>query len=337
MTRRRPTVVRLAGVLCVGLVTTGIAVGAAAQTVDLVLVSSIHGPADLVEVQDGRAYVTAERTLTVFDISDAANPKRGGAYTFPEKIWGLQVDGSLIYAAVDFFGLGILDVSDIAAPALRGSVKTPGQAKGVAVFGSKALVADHMEGVDLVDLSDLTEPVVMGSFYLDGYSRDVTAAGSLAYAVDSPTGLYVFDFSSPDPLEPVTTVQSARTPRSVEVPAASGGEIPDIVCMVGGGFLQVYDVSNPAEPVKTADFRTPSGRPLRVTVRGRLAYVADGPAGLQVVDLTTPSEPTLVGTYPVESRARDVAVTDSHVFVVVGEGEGDEEGEVLILRLTIHD
>ena len=81
MTRRRPTVVRLAGVLCVGLVTTGIAVGAAAQTVDLALVSSIHGPADLVEVQDGRAYVTAERTLTVFDISDAARTRSEAAPT----------------------------------------------------------------------------------------------------------------------------------------------------------------------------------------------------------------------------------------------------------------
>ena len=331
---RRPRVARLAVGLCVGVVAAGTAVGGSAQTLDFALVSSIHGPADLVEVQDGRAYVTAEQTLTVFDVSDAAAPKRGGAYTFPEKIWGLQVDGSLIYAAVDFFGLGILDVSDISAPALRGSIKTPGQAKGVAVFGTKALVADHMEGVDLVDLSDLTEPVAVGSFYLDGYSRDVTAAGSLAYAVDSPTGLYVFDLASPDPLEPVTTVQSARAPSSVEVPATSGGETSDIVCMVGGGFLQVYDVSDPAEPVKTAEFRTPGGRPRRVTVKGRLAYVADGPAGLQVVDLTTPSEPTIVGTYPVASLARDVAVTDSHVFVVVGEGEGDEEGEILILRQT---
>ena len=104
--------------------------------------------------------------------------------------------------------------------------------------------------------------------------------------------------------------------------------------MVGGGFLQVYDVSDPAQPVKMAEIRMPSGRPLRVTVNGRLAYVADGPAGLQVVDLTKPSEPTIVSTYPVASRARDITVTDSHVFVVVGEGEGDEEGEILILHQT---
>ena len=334
MTRRRTGLARLSVGVCAGWISAGAAVGVTAQTLDFALVSTIHEAADLVEVRDGRAYVTAERTLTVFNISDPAVPKRGGSYTFPEKIWGFQVVGFLIYAAVDFFGLGILDVSNMAAPTLLGSIKTPGQAKGVAVFGTKALISDHMEGVDLVDLSSLTEPVALDSFYLDGYSRDVAVSGSLAYAVDAPTGLYVFDLSKPDPLEPLSTVQSARAPSSVEVPAASGAETQDIVCIVGGGFLQVYDVSNPAAPVKTVEFRTPGGRPLRVTVKGRLAYVADGQAGLQVVDFSTPSKPVIVGTYETASRARDVAVTDSHVFVVVGEHGGDEEGKVLILQQT---
>ena len=305
-----------------------------AQTQRFSVVSTIRGAADLIEVADGRAYVSAEQTLTVFDVSDPAAPRRGGSYTFPEKIWGYQVEGAGVYAAVDFFGLGVVDVANMAAPRLLASHATPGQAKGVAVFGAKALVADHVEGVDLIDLSTPTEPVAVGSFYLDGYARDVTAFGPLAYAVDAPTGVYVFDLSSSDPLNPIGTVQSATAPSSVEVPSMAADERPDVVCMVGGGFLQVFDVSDPAVPVKVAELRTPSGRPRRVAIVGRLAYVADGPAGVHVVDLTTPSEPTIVDTYATSSPARDVAVSASHIFVAVGEHEGDDAGGVVILKWT---
>jgi hypothetical protein len=306
------------------------AAGVSAQTLNFTLVGSIPGPADMVRVQGAHAFVAAGKTLTVFDLSNPAAPKRGGAYTFPEQIWGFKVIGSLVYVAADLFGLGILDVSNAAAPSLRSSFKTPGQAKGVAVFGTKAVVADHMSGVDYVDLSNLDKPVSLGSFFLDGYARDVAASGPMAYAVDSPTGLYVFDLSKPGPLESVSTQHSATAPGSIQLSDASAAQGPPVAVLVGGGSLQIYDVSNPGTPVKAATYRTPSGRPLRVALKGKLAYVADGREGLQVADLTTPSKPILAGSYKTPRPARDVAVTDSLVFVVVGAGE--EDGEILILR-----
>ena len=310
-----------------------------AQGVTFVAVGSIAGPADLVRVEGRYAYVAAGKTITLVDISNPAAPTRTGAYTFPEKIWGFRVVGSAVYVADDFFGLGILDVSNAAAPTLRGSMKTPGQAKNVAVFGTKAVVADHMSGVDFIDVSNPAKPASMGSFFLDGYARDVVASGSLAYAVDAPAGLYVFDLSKPGPLDAVSSQQSATAPGSIvvsDVPAAQG---PKVAVLVGGGSLQVYDLTNPAAaPVKAATYRTPGGRPQRVALRGTQAYVADGPAGLEVVDLSTPSSPRLVGTYKTPNPARDVAVADSLVFVVAGplpQGNlSSGGGEVLILRQT---
>jgi len=295
---------------------------------------------DLIRVQGTYAYVAAARTLTIFDISNPAAPRREGAYTFPEKIWGFRVVGSAVYVAADFFGLGILDVSDASAPTLRGSMKTPGQAKNVAVFGTKAVVADHMSGVDFIDVSNPAKPVSLGSFFLDGYARDVVAAGSLAYAVDAPAGLYVFDLSKPGPLDAVSTQQSAAAPGSIvvsDVVSASPGT--KVAVLVGAGSLQVYDVSNPAAPpVKAATYRTPGGRPLRVALKGTQAYVADGLEGLQVVELSTPSMPRLVGTYKTPNPARDVAVADSLVFVVAGplpQGNlSSGGGGVLLLRQT---
>jgi len=212
----------LAALLCSAAAFSAGAAGLAADSVTLAPVGTIPGPADLVQVQDTHAYVVADKTLTIADISNPASPMRLGAYTFPEKIWGFRVVASLVYVADDFFGLGILDVSNAAAPALLGSFKTPGQAKNVAVFGTKAVVADHMSGVDFIDVSNRARPVSLGSFFVDGYARDVVVAGPLAYAVDAPAGLYVFDLSKPGPFDAASTQQSAAAPGSIVVSEASG-------------------------------------------------------------------------------------------------------------------
>jgi hypothetical protein len=324
--------------LCWGGIIVGAAGGVSAQTVAFVPVGSITGPADLVRIQGRYAYVAAGKTLTVVDISNPSAPARTGAYTFPEKIWGFRVVGNVVYVADDFFGLGILDVSEGGTPTLRGSMKTPGQAKNVAVYGTRAVIADHMSGVDFVDVSNPAKPASLGSFFLDGYARDVVAAGSMAYAVDAPAGLYVFDLSKPGPLDAVSTQQSATAPGSIVVSDVSATQGPKIAVLVGGGSLQVYDMSNPTAPVKAATYRTPGGRPQRVALSGTEAYVAAGQEGLVVVDLSTPSMPRLVGTYKTPSPARDVAVSDSLVFVVAGPlAQGNVpsgSGEVLILRRT---
>jgi hypothetical protein len=306
-----------------------------AQSVQLVLAGRIPGAAEMVGAHGDYVYLAADRTLTIFDVSNPASPKRGGAYTFPDKIWGLKVIGSLIYVAADKSGLGILDVSNAQTPKLQGFFKTPGQAKSVAVVGKTALVADHMSGVDFVDLSNPARPASLGSFYLEGYARAVTASGSMAAAVDSPTGLYVFDLSKPAPLEPVGTEQSAERPASVELsdPALSQGL--NIAVLVGGGSLQLYDVSKPAAPMKVSTFHTPSGRPQRAALDGKTAYVADSSAGLQVVDLSTPAAPRLVGEYRTAGQALDVAISDSLVFLLVGQTGSSTAtggGETVILK-----
>ena len=324
---RRSRVSRALATLIPALIVAGGVERAAAQTLRFTQVGAISGPADLIRVEGAWAYVSAGKTLTVFDISKPEAPKRAGNYTFPEKIWGFRVVGSLVYVAADFFGLGVLDVSNPSAPTLRGSLKTPGQAKNVAVFGTKALVADHMSGLDYIDVSNAATPVKVGSLFLEGYARDVIAAGSLAYAIDAPTGLYVLDLAKADPLEPLSTVQSANAPGFIELSDSSAS--PRLACLVGAGLLQIYDVTNPAAPVKVATLKTP-GRPLRASLKGRLAYLADGPEGLQVVDLSTPAKPTIVGGHKAAAPARDVAVAGSHVFVVLGGREGG--GEVVVLR-----
>src|SRR4030095_4959244 len=120
----------------------------------------------------------------------------------------------------------------------------------------------------------------------------------------------------------------------------------NIAVLLGDGSLQVYDVSDPLHPIQVSTYRTPGGGQ-RLFLKGTVAYVADGEEGLQVVDLSTPSRPGLVGAYMAGSAVGDVAICDSLVFVVVGGlpqvvrsrlgatlQKFSFEGNVLILRQT---
>ena len=49
------------------------------------------GPADQIVVQGRYAYITANEAFTIVDLSNAAAPSRVGAYTLPEKIWGVRI------------------------------------------------------------------------------------------------------------------------------------------------------------------------------------------------------------------------------------------------------
>ena len=283
-----------------------------AAQVNFTQISSLPGPHDLVKLQGTRAYLASGKVLTMFDLSDAASPRREGQFEFADRIWGFSIVGSLVYVADDLAGLAILDVSDPSKPRLRSTLKTHGQAKAVVVSGTKALLVDHMEGLALVDVSDPTKPVAAGSLFLEGYARDVALSGSLAYAVDSPAGFYAVDLSKSGPLDFAGSLQSA----SGQTVAVAGA----IACVPSRGGLQVFDVSNPSAPVLAATLKTP-GTPLRVTIRGKRAYLADGREGLQVVDLADPSRPVIVGTYKTTSLARDVAVGEGLVLIVtVSEG-----------------
>jgi hypothetical protein len=293
--------------------------GLAAQTAHFTQVSSLDAPHDLVKLQGTHVYLAGGKTLTLFDLSNPAMPRREGQFEFADRIWGFNIVGSLVYVADDLAGLAILDVSDPAKPRLRSTLKTHGQAKAVVVSGTKALVVDHMDGLALIDVSDAGKPVPAGSLFLDGYARDVALSGSLAYAVDSPTGFYAVDLSKPGPLDFAGSLQSANG----QTVAVSG----TIACVPSRGGLQVFDVSNPSAPVLAATLKTP-GTPVRVTLHGKRAYLADGREGLQVVDLSDPSKPAIVGNYKTASAARDVAVGEGLVLVAtVGEG-------TLVLRET---
>jgi hypothetical protein len=90
----------------------------------------------------------------------------------------------------------------------------------------------------------------------------------------------------------------------------------------GDSGLQVFDISDPANPVHIGNYDT-SGFSSDVFVSGDYAFVADGLSGLQVVDIIDPSKPSPVSNYDTPGYSRGVTVEGDHAYVADGEVRGD--------------
>jgi hypothetical protein len=191
------------------------------------------------------------------------------------------------------------------------------------------MVADHMSGVNFIDVSDPAKPT---SSWTISSSTAMHApwllVGRLPPSRHADWALRV-RFSKPGKLEPVGIRQSADRPGIVKMSDSNAAPGLKIAVLLGGGSLQIYDIADPAAPAKAATFRTPGARALDAALQGRLAFVADGASGLQVVDLGTPSKPRIVGEFKTTMPARAVAAANTLVLVAgtVEEGPDSSHGE----------
>ena len=140
-------------------------------------------------------------------------------------------------------------------------------------------------------------------------ARHVTLAGSYAYII-ADAGLVVIDLSTPLAPRHVATVPvrdgraSALQFRYLWVTSAEG--------------LQLFDVTDMGHPVAVPGATVPLANAQRVYLARTYAYVAAGADGLVIVNVTRPTEPSIIWRVTDENRATvwNGQVPDSYDVVV---------------------
>jgi len=79
--------------------------------------------------------------------------------------------------------------------------------------------------------------------------------------------------------------------------------------------LLILDISVPDSPNLLGSIELP-GNPLRFDVQGDMAFVACGDSGIQVVDMSSPSAPMIIGRFMTAKPARYVIVRDSLCYLL---------------------
>lgn len=262
----------------------------------------------------------AAGAVVVFDIGDAARPRRLGAYAASGSVRPPAVSQRFAYVPARAAGLVVVELSKPANPPRVGTYETNGRATGVAVAGSYAYVTETSGsrnspgGLRVIDVRDRAKPRRVGSYDILEEPRGVALAGDHVFVIDRSGGFWI---DVRDPTEPkFTGVLSAGYSAGASSQAVAFAD-GYVYIAAGPDGLLIVDVSQENNPKRLATFDT-RGWASDVAVSDTHAFVADGSGGLAILDVRDPFQPRFVATYPVPGNAFYVTVERNLAFVGAG-------------------
>lgn len=301
---------------------------------------SLHASYDIprqgfvVSASSATACVANPYGLEIIDVSDPSSPtllcsfprlEPGRPYPNGLRFWG-----NLVYQAYPVFpacccGAGgcleILDISVPTSPSRAGLYWTRAGAC-VSIAGDRALVGSVLGGLDVFDFHSPTMPTLLGSYETPASVQSVYAAGGKAYVTGCYEGLQILDVS--DPSSPSTSLcRYFSRCCTIDQVFAVSGDLAYVQPWSGSGF-EILDVGDPTSPTRRGGYASPDYLFMDAAIRGNRAYLTawewTNPTGVEsaveVVDLTDPASPTLLGRCPAIAQASRICVSDDLAFVV---------------------
>ena len=281
------------------------------------------GPNEVVVIDDYAYIANGQDGLLIADVSNKAAPYRVGAFS-TSYACDLAIRDNYAYVADRTGGLVIIDHSIKQFPMQVGSYDTDGEAWGIELIGDYAYVADFDNGLVIIDVSNPNLPLQVGRLDTDGVAMKVTVVGDRAFVADNTNGLVVADVSIVANPQETGHFETAGMVMDVEL---SDGYV--YVCDSDRLFiLEASDVTYP----KAVGFYEATGNGegdgIHVAVQGDYAYLANGEAGLVILDISDRSDPQQVGQSDTDDIAVDVFVVGDHAFVA------DQENGLVIIDVS---
>jgi len=242
---------------------------------------------------DTLLYFASAGTFHSYSIADAASPYELGTCTDSGDV--MAATG---YVAVvreqSSFALSFVDVSDPSVPRRAGGYNTT--CLGVDARGSICVASKWVNSkadefwVDVIDISDPASPRFLGEADSVG-GCDIHLSGSLAFA----SGFYVgYGFAVVDISDSTrpSVISRTMTPNDrFAVWADWASDRAYVADAMGMAVIDISDLNSPAYDTTLLAAHEASD----VWLDQERAYVADGGAGLRILDVTNPAAPVDLG------------------------------------------
>jgi len=210
----------------------------------------------------------------------------------------------------------MIDVSRPGSAVVVGEYTFADEVLALAVDGSTVYVANSHEGLHRLDVSNPAAPVAQDVSLTRGQAVGVAVSGEHAFVADNSLGFDVI--STTGAVSRVGEYLGDGFPRAI---GAMGNFV--FVADQPNGLI-VVDVSIPAAPEPVGMLSFGADMITRVIVpqevagepRPSVVYVASARAGLQVVDVSTPSAPVVVAPISTAGQPRGIAIRGQEVFVI---------------------
>jgi len=302
----------------------------------------LAGRTGAIEVLGDYAYALSDvHTLSVFDVSNPAHPTLLGKGKPGVVGRCLAVSSQYAFVGTDGGGSAVYDVSVPSSPKWISSDGPEGIVSGGWVLGDNRVYLLAPGGFHILDISapgkisyvgawEFPEGVEFGGEYYPTWYDHVMDLDS-AHAYLAAVGqLVVLDLADPD--LPVVVGSAPVGAEFGDYPNAVRVQWPYVYIVThdagsfGSNWLYVVDVASPAAPNTLVKMELPyvlasgSMGDGGIEVSGDKLYLPAGPAGLQVIDVSEPASPKLVGGYYLDSPAVSVDISDGLAWVSTGWG-----------------
>ncbi len=264
---------------------------------------------DRVEIVGDYVYLQSTGEIKIIDVRTTSAPTPVGGWTTNGTTWDMYFSENKAYITDWYEGVARYDLSAPVSPALEAMYDSPGMGRELAVSGDIAYVTSDRKGFRVLDLSNPELPEAIASYDTPGMAYAVASAGNAVYLSDDAAGLMVFDVS--DPHAP-SHVEDLTIP-NVATDIAVSGTYAYVAC---GDTLTVFDINEPLSPVQVAGvYVTPT---VNVEVQGDYAYISSHDVGLQVLDISDPTAPAIIGTCPLDGQSLGLIPNGDYVYIFHG-------------------
>jgi hypothetical protein len=281
-------------------------------------IGAVRDSGDLVVVANGHAFSAGRWVMNVYNVTNPARPvwanSRGG------PAYAMFVRRNLLFcSSVQPDNMTVLNISNPLSITQVSKVDGYG-GDGLFVDDSYAYLSCDYEhsGLFVIDVSDSSRPVLRDSINPMGVTEwdpYVPHSPGYGYLADDYGGLVVLDLHDVNNISESWSGYSAG--QSVDVAVDNGR------AYVANGWVgtQIVDVTDPSRPFSLGVYDTSDSRGTNaVAARDSFAFVgmsgAYGRRSLRVLDVSTPSDPTLVAEDSCHGWPQDFVLRDSLLYMV---------------------
>lgn len=220
-----------------------------------------------------------------------------------------------IYALVAYgtAGMQILDVTNPLSLRVVGSYPIDGSVEDVWVQRERAYLANSNGSLHILDISNLSQPRLIGVHRTPGQAKDLTLDQETLFVADFERGVRILDVANAEQPKEIGFYDAPAFVTHVSIPQQ--GDYAFV--LDGRQGLWAIDTSAKADLTEIGSYTT-SGIVNSASLADSFLYLADGPAGVQILNVDDPRSPQLISKFDTPGDAMAVVVNQRMLYVADG-------------------
>jgi hypothetical protein len=266
-----------------------------------------------IEIVENVAFVTdyESNLFYSFNISNPKSIQLLDTINLGSSTIGFSISGSIAYVSATYNGIYCINISNPNDLTILGQYNSPDYAYFPKICGNVLYLADRNGGLLWINVSNPTNPFLIGS-YPTAEALDLEIVGQRLYLTIYTGGVKCFNISNP--INPTIIWEDSSL-------YGFGLDIQgDLLYFPGSNKLQILKAcSNTPTSIGNCS-NLPQG--IDVDVKGNIAYLGRNCAGVSVIDISNPFNPTIMYNYSFSNQMRYIKVVGNIAYIAFCDSGG---------------